>query len=265
MDTGILQYKLVRPGLLKEIIWLNEVSSTNEYAAIHNLGSDTLVITDNQTGGKGRFGRVWYSTPGKNISMSLVKSFRIGVDEIHNAGFYTSLKLLESILNTHAHLDEKLALKWPNDLMLNGRKAAGLLMDCRDLKSPVKKIILGIGLNVNESEFDGEIRHKATSLFAETGSESELEGQIVSFVNEFYTGIDLISDTAALMKKWRNRCCHIGMPVRFRLLSDGEEKNGIARDIGNDGSLKLETEDGKLVSYYSGEISLILSGMKIGT
>ncbi len=265
MDTGILQYKLVRPGLLKEIIWLDEVSSTNDYSATRKLVSDTLVITDNQTGGKGRFGRVWYSTPGKNISMSLVKSFRIGVDEIHNVGFYTSLKLLESILKTHAHLDEQLALKWPNDLMLNGRKAAGLLMDCRDLKSPVKKITLGIGLNVNESEFDGELRHKATSLFAETGSESDLEGQIVSFVNEFYSGIDLISNTRGLMEKWRNRCCHIGMPVRFRLLTDGEEKNGIARDIGNDGSLKLETEDGKLVSYYSGEISLILSGMNVGT
>jgi BirA family biotin operon repressor/biotin-[acetyl-CoA-carboxylase] ligase len=263
MDTGILQYKLVSPGLLKQIIWLDEVSSTNEYAATRNLDSDTLVITDNQTGGKGRFGRVWFSTPGKNISMSLVKSFRIGVDEIHNVGFYTSLKLLESIQRTHANLDEKLSLKWPNDLMINGRKAAGLLMDCRELKSPVKKIILGIGLNVNESEFDGEIRHKATSLFAETGSESGLEDQVVSFVNEFYTGVDLISDTFELMGRWRSRCCHLGKPVRFRLLTDGEEKNGIARDIGNDGSLKLETEDGKLMSYYSGEISLILTGMNI--
>ncbi len=265
MDTGILQYKLVRQGFLKEIIWLDEISSTNEYAAARNLGSDTLVITDNQTGGKGRFGRVWFSTPGKNVSMSLVKSFRIGVDEIHNVGFYTSLKLLESIVKTHTHLSGKLALKWPNDLMLNSRKAAGLLMDSRDLKSPVKKIILGIGLNVNESEFDVEIRHKATSLFAETGSESDLEDQIVSFVNEFYSGIDLISDTRELMERWRNHCCHLGKPVRFRLLTDGEEKNGIARDIGNDGSLKLETEDGKLMSYYSGEISLILSGMNIET
>ncbi|MBX7041905.1 MAG: biotin--[acetyl-CoA-carboxylase] ligase [Ignavibacteria bacterium] len=261
MDTGILQYKLVRPGLLKEVIWLDEVNSTNEYAAARNLGSDSLVITDNQTGGKGRFGRVWHSTPGKNIAMSLVKSFRIGVDEVHNAGFYTSLKLLESLLKTHVHLNDKLALKWPNDLMINGRKTAGLLMDCRDLKNPVKKIILGIGLNVNESEFHAEIRHKATSLFAETGSESDLEGQIVSFINEFYSETDLINDTKELMGRWKSHCCHIGMPVRFRLLTDGEEKNGIVKDIGDDGSLKLETEDGKLLSYYSGEISLLLSGM----
>lgn len=258
MNAGMLTYRLQKPGLLRKLIVLESVSSTNEYAFANNLESDTLVIAPEQVSGKGRFGRAWHSSPGKNISLTLVKNFRISVDEIHNVGFYSSLKLLEAIRDSLTDRNFTVSLKWPNDVLLNGKKVAGMLLDSRDLKNPVKRMAIGIGVNVNEESFEGELAGKATSVLIETGSEASIEELVVSFLQKFYDELLLTEDSIALMNKWRSYCNHIGKEVRFRLLADGEEKLAFVEDINSDGSLKLRSGDGAVRSYYSGEISLIV-------
>lgn len=258
MNAGMLTYRLQRPGLLKKVIVLESVSSTNDYAVASNLAADTLVITSEQVSGKGRFGRVWHSSPGKNISLTLVKEFRISVDEIHNVGFYSSIKLLEAVRDSLTGSNCTVSLKWPNDVLLNGKKVAGMLLDSRDLKNPVKRMAIGIGVNVNEDSFEGELSGKATSILIETGSEACIEELVVAFMEKFYEELGLIDDSAALMSRWKSHCKHIGQLVRFRLLSDGEEKLAFVEDINSNGSLKLRAGDGAARSYYSGEISLIL-------
>jgi BirA family biotin operon repressor/biotin-[acetyl-CoA-carboxylase] ligase len=256
MNSAVINFELVKPGILKRFIFLEETGSTNEYATSHKVQSDTLIISPNQTKGKGRFGRKWISSPGKNISLTLVKDFRIGVDEIHNVGFYTSLTLANSLEKFLPDKGASLSLKWPNDVLLSDKKVGGMLLDCRDLRSAEKKISIGIGVNVNEDKFDDDIKAKATSMFLSTGKEYDIDKIVITFIKEFYSQQELISNPEKLMTLWKMRCNHIGREIYFRILEDGNESKAIVMDIMKDGSIKLLNENGKVTIHYSGEISL---------
>ncbi len=256
MDAGILNYELVKPGLLSKLVCLDEIGSTNEYASAQNFPSDTLIITTNQTCGKGRFGRKWISAPGKNIAMTLVKHYRLGIDEIHCISFYSSLILKRSLDKICGGSENNISLKWPNDILMNGKKIAGFLLDTKDLRSEEKRIAVGLGINVNQDYFDEEIKHKATSLLLETGKEIDTDEIIIRFVTDFYASLHLINDHTSLMLQWKNNCGHIGKKIMFRLLADGEENPALVKDILPDGSLRLKLEDGNERSFYSGEVSL---------
>ena len=256
MDAELIHYKLVRPGLLSRVIYLDEISSTNEYASSLAVKQDTLILTGNQTGGKGRFGRKWVSTPGKNIALTLVKNLRLRIDEIHNAGFYSSLSLINALRKFTPEHSHNYSLKWPNDIMMNGKKIAGLLLETKDLKIADKKLFIGLGVNVNEENLEPDLISKATSLYLETGSAHSVEELIILFVEEFYSRIDIIFKTAELMEEWKKNCGHIGKVIGFRQLSDGEIRTATVKDIRNDGSLNLILENGAEKLFYSGEISL---------
>lgn len=256
MDSGYLNFKLVKPGLLQSLVYLEETGSTNEYASANKLASDTLVITSIQTNGKGRFGRKWESSPGKNIAMTLVKNFIISIDEIHNVSFYSSLILLKTLQKLCKGYSTDFSLKWPNDVLLNSKKIAGFLLGTKDMSNKEKRIAIGVGVNVNEQNFGEEIRYTATSLFNETRNEFALEDIVISYVTELYSELTLINDCNSLMSQWKSNCAHIGKQVKFRLLVDSEEKCAFVKDILPDGSLKLVSDDGSERCYFSGEISL---------
>ena len=157
-------------GGIRGAIFFDEIESTNEYAKKHDLPNNTLLITDKQTKGHGRFCRNWESSPGKDLTFSLIKKFTIGIDEVHLINFYTSYIIFDSLKNSYPESHTKnLFLKWPNDILLNGKKISGILTDVKDLRSVVKKFIIGAGINVNCNEFSDEVKNKATSLFKETG------------------------------------------------------------------------------------------------
>ncbi len=256
MDSELLHYKLVKPGILREIIFLDEVNSTNEYAASGKFGSDTLIVAKNQTGGKGRFGREWISSPGKNVAITLVKSFSLRIDEIHNAGFYSSLIVLNAFRKFLPEYSAEFSLKWPNDILFRNKKVAGLLLDSRDLRNPEKLIAIGAGININEDKLSPELIHKATSLLIETGREFSPEKFIIILLDDFYDRFELVYDTRRLMEEWRKNCCHLGKEIGFRQLSDGEVRTAKVKDINDDGSLRLILDNGTEKSFYSGEISL---------
>ncbi len=256
MDTGLLNYELVRPGLLSKLVCLDEIGSTNEFASAHSFPSDTLIVTTNQTCGKGRFGRKWFSDPGKNIAMTLVRNYSLGIDEIHCVSFYSSLILLKSLVKICGSSAKDFSLKWPNDLLLKGKKVSGFLLDTKDLRSAEKKISVGLGINVNQELFDEEIKHKATSLLLDAGKEFDTDEIIIRFVTDFYATLHLINDHTSLMLQWKDNCGHIGKKIMFRLLADGEEYPALVKDILPDGSLRLQLEDGNEKSFYSGEVSV---------
>ena len=117
MDAELLNNELVKGSLLNYVIRFEELDSTNKYAKENNLPSDGIVITSSQTEGKGRFGRKWAASTDEDLTFSLVKKFKISVDNIHLVNFYTSYVLsltlkdfLSSNKNLHIHL------KWPNDV-----------------------------------------------------------------------------------------------------------------------------------------------------
>ena len=257
MNIDILRSELIDKEIIRDIVYFEELESTNEYAKKNNTHSDTLIITSHQTNGKGRFNRQWKTSHSKDLTFSIVKSFNIRVDEIHLVNFYTSFILLNTLKKyflKSSGLD--FSLKWPNDILLNRKKIAGLLLDVKDLNSEIKKFIIGIGINCNGDTIPEELEVKATSLLKETNSEINRENFLVLFVTGFYENLFLLKNKNSLMQKWKENSGTISSKVSFRKVDDDEELPVTVTDIDPDGALIVKTEDGKIMKYYSGEISL---------
>lgn len=257
MDINLLKDKLIKQGLLNEIIFSEKLDSTNNHASKNNLNSDALVITSHQTDGSGRFGRQWKTSPGKNLTFTLVKNFNIGIDEVHLVNFYSSYILcltLNSFFEANNNLEFE--LKWPNDILLNKKKIAGFLLNVKDLNKHTKKFIIGVGLNVNQNEFPEDISGKATSLSSETDSEINKEELLIKFIENFYGNLFLLDSKEELMSKWKLNSKLIGEKIKFRKVEDESEQEVEVINIENDGGLFVKFADGKKTKFYSGEISL---------
>lgn len=234
------------------------MDSTNKYAKENNLPADGIVITSNQKDGKGRFGRKWIAAGNEDLTFSLVKKFKISVDNIHLVNFYTSYILAETLKSLLAeHKDVRINLKWPNDVLLNKKKICGILLDVSGLNSEDKNFIIGIGLNVNKSEIPEDISHKATSLANETKISHSIEEILVSFVRNFYTHLHLIELRSELMSLWKENSQLVGKRVKFLIVADSKEEEAVISDIGEDGALHAVLSNGEKKNFYSGEITFV--------
>lgn len=248
----------MKESLLGYVVHFDELDSTNKYAKENNLPPDGIVITSFQKEGKGRFGRKWIAGYDEDLTFSLVKKFRISVDNIHLINFYTSYilsKTLKKILTENN--DSHLTLKWPNDILLNGKKICGILLEVSGLNEEEKKFIIGIGLNVNKTEIPDEISHKATSLAKETKLKYEIENILIEFVRNFYANMHLIEGRGKLMSVWKLNSELIGKKVRFLIVADSQEEEAEVLDIAEDGALKVKLANGEVKSFYSGEITFV--------
>ncbi len=257
MDLTLLRSELVKEDLLKKIIYFDELESTNEYAKKNENGDDVLVITPTQTKGTGRFGKTWQSTPHKDLTFSLVKKIKMGIDDLHTVNFYSSYILCYSLKKIYNECAVNFSLKWPNDILANKKKAAGFLLDVKDLKKDEKKFIIGVGININETEFCGDLSGKATSLRLETGSEMRIEEILIAYIKNFYINIFLINTKAELMKKWKSNTDIIGKKISYRQRNDEIEKTAKIIDIDLDGGLRIKTNSDKTLKFYSGEINIL--------
>lgn len=256
-DEAGIRIKLEKEELVKRIIYFDELASTNKYAKENNLQSDTLVITPKQNSGRGRFSRAWISAPGKDLTFTLVKNFKLRIDEIHSVNFYTSYILFKTLNSFFQSNDEiNFSLKWPNDILLNGKKVAGILSEVSGLKSDIKKIIIGTGVNVNSYNFPEDIEYRSTSLYNESKKEIRPEKILVKFILNFYKEIDLIYRKDKLMKKWMQHSYISGKEIMFRKSDDEFNTEAFVVRIDEDGSILLKLKNGDVKRYYSGEITI---------
>lgn len=149
----------------KNIIHFDTIDSTNDYAKEigNKVNGGTLIISEQQTKGKGRLGRSWNSKSGDGIWMSLIIKPKI---EPYKAPFLT-LVAGASIIKALDHLGVDVSIKWPNDIILNNRKICGILTELSAEMERVNYIVIGIGINIKTINFPNEIKEKATSLYKE--------------------------------------------------------------------------------------------------
>ena len=167
----------------KEIKYYKSIDSTQEEAQRlrQEVKSGTLVIAENQTAGIGTKGRNWQKQEGKNITMTLVIFPQCLVKEM--TGITT--KIAQCMVGAIQELYQiKLNIKQPNDLLLNGKKIAGILTQSSSLNGRVNELIIGIGFNVNQMVFAEELQDIATSLKKEYNKEYEREKIIVNFLEK---------------------------------------------------------------------------------
>lgn len=205
------------------------LDSTNRVAyerAREGVPAGLVVLAGEQTAGRGRRDNQWYSPPGGLWLTLLLRPPHI-----------EGLSLVAA-LAVGAALSAEWQLHWPNDLYCGTRKLGGVLVESRLSGEGCEFALVGVGLNVNNSDFPPEI--VATSLARELGHEVELEQQLQAVLNSLSSYLDRYEreGLASFLEELRGRCPMVGSRVRY--LSEGREHEALAVDLTDDGALRLE-------------------------
>ena len=239
-----------------EIYCFDSIDSTNTKAkelAEAGHPSGTLVVADQQTRGRGRRGRSWESPAGTGIFMTLMLKPDINPN---NASMLTLVAAMATARAITEVTGEAAQIKWPNDIVMNGKKVVGILTEMSAQFDYINHIVVGIGINVHNEEFPEEIAKTASSLLLECGHRIHRASLIEAFLEEFerlYAIYLETEDMSGLQKEYDSLLVNRGRQVR--VLDPKEPFEGKAMGITKKGELIVDTwESRKLVS--SGEVSV---------
>ena len=239
-----------------EIVYFREIDSTNQRArdlADGGAPEGTLVLSEAQTSGRGRKGRTWFSPPMGGIYISLILKPVISPGEAPKFTLLTAVAVAEALLSlTRLNIH----IKWPNDILVNGKKIAGILTEMSTEMDAVNYVVVGLGLNVNTPKFPDEIRGLATSILIETGESFPRVGLIQEYLKWYETYYDIYKKTGfdPVIKRWKELSNIIGKKVEVEVI--GNQFIGEALDIDGDGALILKDNQGVIHRIISGDITL---------
>lgn len=223
-----------------------------EEGAVHG----TLVVANMQTAGKGRRGRSWQQEEGSVIAMSLLLRPVFSPDK---ASMLTLLAAHSVAGAIEAVTGLPAAIKWPNDIVINRKKTVGILteMSLGVEQAAIDYIVIGIGINVNNTAFSEEIRDMATSLYLEKGervSRSVLIAESMRRLEVDYEAFLKTEDLSAILPDYNAHL--ISMNKEVRVLDPKGEYTGISRGMDAQGELLVERADGEIIKVYAGEVSV---------
>jgi BirA family transcriptional regulator, biotin operon repressor / biotin---[acetyl-CoA-carboxylase] ligase len=247
----------------KVIHYFNQIESTN--TALFELASKgasegTTVIADTQTGGKGRLGRTWVSPGGCNLYLSVLFRPGVGAPESTLLTLVASIALYECLKKTGI---KDPAIKWPNDILIERRKAAGVLTEMKPEGDRAEFVVAGIGLNVNMSralinrEMADFARH-VTSVSENLGREvdrAKLAADLLYELEQWYGKMGT-RGRPYILKEWTKRWGGLNQKVRVSI--EGQDVfHGIAQGIDGNGHLLVKRENEEITEVISGDISVI--------
>ena len=243
----------------KNIYYNESIDSTNRLAkelAVKGAVDGSVVIAEEQVGGKGRLGRSFFSPKSKGIWFSIILCPNFLPREAPKC----TLMAAVSVANAMERFDLKAGIKWPNDILYDSRKIVGILTEISAEMSKINYIVVGVGINVNmdRSEFPPDLYNIAASL-------SEMKGEKISRVDffqalleefdKFYIKINNGSNFEEVMNQWRKYNITLGRKIRVIPAGSDEEFTAEAVDIDNEGALIVKTENG-LEKVYAGDVSI---------
>jgi BirA family biotin operon repressor/biotin-[acetyl-CoA-carboxylase] ligase len=248
MDTAIVG---------KEYVHLPAVDSTNsEVKRRIRVGcrDGLVVVADHQTAGRGRMGRTWHSVPGKSLCVS-VALFPEDLPIIQ-APLLTPLTAVAVYRAVVKVTGLPVELKWPNDLLLEGRKLGGILLEASGETDRLRYAIIGIGINVNSSQQDipTALSDIATSLYMvgkKSVSRRRLLQEILVFLDTYYRNY-LKVGPGPMMVEYRELCSTLGQRIRF--VWQEQTWSGLATEITSEGGLVVETDSNETLILRSGDV-----------
>lgn len=238
------------------IIYKEEIDSTNLEAArqAENLPHGAVIWADAQTAGRGRRGRSWVSRGGENIYFSMLLKPDFGPER---ASMLTLVMALAAAQGIEAIYGCETQIKWPNDVVVNGRKVCGILTEMQVVPGAIKHVIIGVGINVNQMTFDEEGLSYATSLRKETGvcgNRKELLTEVLQQFKRLYAEFCQAVSLAPMVEAYQKRLANRGREVR--VLDPQGEYQGVALGINPQGELLVRKADGEELEVYAGEVSV---------
>lgn len=238
----------------QNVVYEKSVSSTQEIAhllAREGVAEGTIVIAEEQVGGKGRLGRVWHSPIGTGVWMSLILKPKIPPQQAPQLTLLAAVAVIRGIASS---TNLQCEIKWPNDILLDGKKIVGILTEMQADPDQIHSVIIGIGINVNQNNFPEEIQEIATSLKLVKGEEINRAHVMQSIMAEFELLYELFLKEGFLPVKqmWEAHAITIGRRIVARTIKGAIE--GFAKGITEDGVLLLEDNYGTMHKIYSADI-----------
>lgn len=244
----------------REIYFFQSIPSTNDVALDiakkRNDSEGLVIVADSQTQGKGRLGREWVSPPGVNLYFSVILKPDIPPAEAPLITLAAAVASA-SVLRTWKAVPAR--IKWPNDIMINGKKAGGILTEMRTSAGRIDTVVLGIGLNVNMrlDNLPEEIRSATTTLEIEKGAPSDrlgILGGLLAGLDNAYKNL-LNGNKRALINGWLSLNCTIGNRIIVR--DRGVTITGTAENIGQHGELIVRLDSGGTQVINAGDVTIL--------
>ncbi len=254
-----IQSGLITKRIGNKIICFTETNSTNTVAfklAEDGAPEGTVVLADSQSRGKGRLGREWSSPPGVNLYASIILRPPVLPLEASQLTFISAVAVARTVEQVTSL---KVRIKWPNDLLLDGRKFAGLLNEMSAETEKINFVVMGIGVNINmlAGQFPADLRYPATSLLIEGGCVVERN----SFVRILLREMDNIYDRylqegdQPVREEWLQRSRMVGCMVNVN--SSGKLISGMVTGIDQIGALLLRLADGSEERILAGDVTIL--------
>ncbi len=245
-----LHSRMTECSIVREILVFEETSSTNDVAT--NLGRQghpggLAIFAERQTAGRGRFGRRWVSAGHEGLWFSLLLRPEMPLSNWTRLTTWAGVAVASAVGATAR-------IKWPNDVLVGGKKVAGILIESSTDADGRPFAIVGIGVNVNQTEFPAELADRATSLRLQSGKAADRAGLAVSILGELdrrFTQLD--ADFTAILAETKRRSAVLGQWVQLH--SGSEMFEGVAEDFDSDGNILIRLDGGELRRMNAGEIS----------
>lgn len=228
---------------------MDEARAAGRSAAPHG----STILADEQTAGRGRFGRRWVAPPGTNLTFTIL--VRPTIDALESLSIVAALAVADGVRDITG-IDS--VFKWPNDVQVDGRKLAGILIEAEFSGDRPSFALVGIGLNINqESSAEPEIAGIAVSLRDLLEHTVEREAVLAAVLNAFERWYDRAPD-ASICHTWSSRLVTLGQTISVSFA--GQIESGLAESVTPVGALRLRRADGSVVVLPAGEVTTRLPG-----
>lgn len=240
----------------KSLICLADIDSTNARArqlAEQGAPDGTVIIADRQSAGRGRLGRRWESPSAVNLYCSILLRPQIPVQQAPQMTFLSAVAVAETLDHLY-QLPAK--VKWPNDVLVGGKKIAGLLNEMSAETEQIHFVILGIGVNLNMTaeQFPEKLNYPATSVLLETGGEIDRAVFVAEFLQRIdgYYGEFLEEGFVSIRRRWEALCGLMNLRVKI-----DNRLTGTVVGLDTDGALRLQLDDGRVERIMAGDVKPI--------
>lgn len=257
LSAGELESSISTRWAAGKIVCFDKTDSTNIQArklAESGAPHGTLVVAEQQDGGKGRRGRNWTSPPGVGVWMSIL--LRPQINPI-SASMLTLVMAMAGVKGVREAAGIETEIKWPNDLVLNKKKICGILTEMSTELMEIQYVVIGAGFNVNLESFPEEISSTATSFYLETGKKyqrSRIIAKVMEALEEYYDIFVKTEDMSGLIEEYNSHLVNLGNEVC--VLDPAGEFRGVSEGISQNGGLIVRLPDGSKTEVISGEVSV---------
>lgn len=237
--------------------YLEQVGSTNDLAAgwlQAGQPAPALMVADEQTAGRGRQGRSWHTPPGSALALSLLLDAELAATHLGRApglGGLAVCSTLEDLYGLEPHI------KWPNDVLLDGKKVCGVLAEAQWSGNQAVALILGIGINVAAHSVPPPktLSFPATSVETALGKPVDRVELLGAVLRQLFEWLDRIANQD-FIAAWQQRLAYMHQPVTLSIGAAAPPLQAILRGLAADGSLRAELADGRQKVFAAGEITL---------